>query len=169
MNTIFGTKNQDFRPLIRFGKEIPKYFVNENGDIYSEHTSKILRSREKFAHNRFAEKRLKERAYNVSIPKDLFLDYDYSSTGKNKSRELYISAHRATAEAWMPIDESPPEQLRECWDSLPEAAKQWVRDTAIVDHKDDDPSNNHVSNLQWVVPKDNQTYRKKHNSKKSND
>ena len=43
---------------------------------------------------------------------------------------------------------------------IPEPVKQWVRDTAIVDHKDDDPRNNHVSNLRWVTPKQNQPHRK---------
>ena len=171
MNTIFGDENQEFKPLKRFRVTLPGYFVNKEGEIYSQKSGKFLRSRKKYTANHGAPKRLKEVAYNVCISKDLMSDYKYSdrSGSKKESRELYISKHRATAEAWMPIDENPPEQLKECWDSLPEEAKQWVRDTALVDHKDDNPENNHVDNLQWVVPKDNQKYRKQQNNEKSND
>ena len=72
---------------------------------------------------------------------------------------LNVDLHRAVMETWRPIDEYPPIPTED-WDKCPESAKQWIRDTAIVDHKDDDPSNNHVSNLQWVIPKDNNPYRK---------
>ena len=40
-------------------------------------------------------------------------------------------------------------------------AIEFMRDTAIIDHIDNNPRNNHVSNLQWVTPKENEFNRKK--------
>ena len=163
MNTIFG--NQEFKPLMRFQTLVPGYYISEKCDMYSAKSRKIIKARKKFSFNRDAPPRLKEMAYNVSIPKDLLDDYDYSTRGRmSKSRELYISAHRAVMETWKPIDEFPPIP-KEDWDKCPESAKQWIRDTAFVDHIDDDPSNNNLNNLQWVIPKDNQPHRKKHNNR----
>ena len=68
----------------------------------------------------------------------------------------------------MPIDEFPPEQLRNCWKDLPEEAKQWVRDTALIDHIDDDPTNNHLDNLRWATPKQNERNRKNNDRKNGN-
>ena len=62
-------------------------------------------------------------------------------------------------ESWRPIDEFPPVP-KEDWDKSPESMKQFVRDSAYVDHKDGDTSNNHVSNLRWCSPLQNSNYRK---------
>ena len=63
-------------------------------------------------------------------------------------------------ETWRPIDEYPPEMVAECWEETPEPAKEWIRRTAYVDHIDDDPANNNVDNLRWVMPIENQSFRK---------
>ena len=48
----------------------------------------------------------------------------------------------------------------EDWDKTPETAKQFIKDSAYVDHIDGDTSNNHVSNLRWCSPLQNSSYRK---------
>ena len=40
-------------------------------------------------------------------------------------------------------------------------SKGVIRETAIIDHIDDDTMNNHVDNLQWSTPVKNQKHRKK--------
>ena len=162
MINIFG--EEELRPLVRFQKVIPGYYVSKDGRIYSSKSNKFLRPRKKYNANHHCEKRLKELAFNVIAPKDLITDYKFSDrSGKFKTViELYISNHRATAETWMPIDKFPPDSLKDTWNDVPEAWRQWVRDTALIDHIDDDPSNNHVDNLRWIIPKDNQADRKKH-------
>ena len=57
-----------------------------------------------------------------------------------------------------PIDEFPPAVLADDWDKGPESFKQWVRDTAIIDHFDDNPENNRVENL---TPVENSHHSKK--------
>ena len=58
------------------------------------------------------------------------------------------------------VDEYPPESLKGVWSTLPEEAKQWVRDTVVIDHIDADPSNNTLDNLRYVTPKENNAQRK---------
>ena len=106
---------------------------------------------------------------DFSIPKDLFDDYDYSNRSRGKGKtfktgkvsKITIAVHRLVAETWMPIDEFPPEELADtvvgCSRIL---ASMAVRDTAVVDHIDADPTNNSVENLRWVTPKENNSYRK---------
>ena len=79
-----------------------------------------------------------------------------------KDPNLYtinVKYHRAVMEAWKPIDEYPPIP-KEDWDKCPETAKEFMRKTAIIDHIDSDTRNNHVDNLRWCTPHDNQWHRK---------
>ena len=154
MIDIFG--EEEFKLLVRYNKEIPGYFVSKDGRVYSSKSNKFLYVTKRREFNG----RLKECKIDVVVPKDLFTDYTHRRTGTVTPR-MTISLHRAVIETYKSIDDNPPIP-KEDWDMCPESAKQWIRDTAIVDHIDDDPTNNHVDNLRWVVPKDNQSHRKKH-------
>lgn len=102
-------------------------------------------------------------SFKVGLTPDFFDDFVYKSTdGKGSSNSsVRISTHRAVMETWKPIDEYPPDQLKDDWDKAPESFKQWVRDTAFIDHIDDDPTNNYLDNLRWVTPLQNHYRRKK--------
>lgn len=148
-----------FRPVVRYGKEIPGYYVSKEGQVFSAKTQKIMKygvTKSKRSN------KLEALKITVNIPKDLFEDYSYRQRrdGENTA-SISLTAHRTVMEVWKPIDENPPEQLKETWNQVPEEWRQWVRETAYIDHIDDDPTNNHVDNLRWVTPKENNVYRKK--------
>ena len=147
--TIFGENN--FLPLPKFGREIPNYAINDNGDVLNTRF------------NRFRKPVKRVDGYYqvcVNIPPNLFDDYGYYiKEGQNKST-INVHIHRAVAEAFMPIDKYPPKELADTWNDVPEEWRQWVRDTAQVDHKDDNKSNNHVSNLEYRTSKSNNIHRK---------
>jgi hypothetical protein len=178
MINIFG--EEEFKPIKKFGIEVPDYFVSKDGRVLSTKTSKwkILNP----THDSY------EKGYNVPhnvqlrVSKketpELFEEYNYNSSQQKLQCDpdspyykrltkdpnltsIQVKYHRAVMEAWKPIDEYPPIP-KEDWDKCPESAKQFMRESAIIDHIDSDTRNNHVDNLRWTTPKGNSPHRKKY-------
>ena len=90
-------------------------------------------------------------------------------TSKNKPNckvsKLDADVHILVANAFLPLDENIPEELKEyieidgqpkqLWSLLPDHTKLWIRSLLYVDHIDNDKSNPHVSNLAFVSPRGN--------------
>ena len=153
MINLFG--ELEFKPLKKYGIIIPNYYISKEGKVYSSKTNKLMKPGK--IHSK-RHGRLEAHYAQIQIPKGLFKDYEYYGNSKHTCK-MTISFHRCVMEVWKPIDENPPIP-KEDWEKTPETAKQFIRDSAIVDHIDDDPSNNHVDNLRWLTPKENSCYRK---------
>jgi len=134
MINIFG--EEEFKTIKRFGSTIENYCVSESGDVYSGKSGKILKQFERGNPNNYG-----------NVYKQVVI--------KTSDGTLNLPIHRIVIETWKPIDENPPDSLKDDWDSAPESFKLWVRNTAWVDHIDGDNKNNHVSNLRWVTPREN--------------
>lgn len=150
------TQQEEWKPLIKKEKIIPNYWVSNFGRI------KTIRSgKEKFLKlkNEIYEEKGNRQAVTISFPKDLFPEYNYYLHSKNRVT-VRISVHRAVMETFKPIDDNPPIPKVD-WDITPESAKHLIRKTCIVDHVDDNPFNNHVDNLRWVDPEQNNPHFKK--------
>ena len=179
MINVFG--EEEFRPVTKFGVVIPDYFVSRDGRVLSSKTSKpkILNPKYEIIEgnpNAPGGGYKVPHSIGLRVRKDMFPDYTYNTSQQNLNvpgskyykrltkdptkTTIYLKYHRAVMEAWKPIDEYPPERLKDCWEDIPEEAKQWIRESAIIDHIDGDTFNNHVDNLRWVTPKENSHHRK---------
>jgi len=165
MMTVFGENNEDFKPLIRYGLKIPGYYATRDGRIYSAKRHKFI---SQFTSSNYHEKNFGKKylACSLSLPKDFFLNNMGSKHNyfvphfKKNSFNIKVEVHRLIAETFIPIDENPPIPMED-WIKTPESAKQFIRESAVVDHIEPDTSNNSADNLRWVTPRQNNTYRKK--------
>jgi len=64
---------------------------------------------------------------------------------------------------WHPLKDYSHEigMSKKEWNELPHSAKQIMHECILVDHIDDDISNNNLDNLQYSTPLRNSNYRKK--------
>ena len=151
MIDIFGDESE-LKQIVRFGKELPGYYATKSGKIFSNKTNKFI--------SMFPGKNGYPRC-SLSLPIDIFEDHSYfKSNFKRMTFNLQQEVHRLIAETFLPIDDNPPIPIED-WNKTPETAKQFIRESAIVDHIIPDLSNNSISNLRWITPKQNNPHRKK--------
>jgi|10_taG_2_1085330.scaffolds.fasta_scaffold43656_2 hypothetical protein len=104
---------------------------------------------------------------SIRFPWDFFQDinmygseYQYPIQGlesnmNGKCCQRTMSIHKLVANTHMSVDDFPPERIVDVYDTLPESVKQWIRETVVINHIDHDPTNNDISNLEYVTPREN--------------
>ena len=111
----------------------------------------------------YGKRRGKYGDFNILLPPDFFDDTRYG--GRTYCREernpknvrilKRSMAHQLVMGAHRPFDKFPPEKLAKCWDDLPIEAKHVIKDCMFINHIDNDPTNNSVTNLEYVTPYQN--------------
>ena len=163
-----------WKPVVVRTKIIPGYAVSNHGRITGK-KGQFMKINPRNRHKRDDCSRV-----GLQVPKDLFPDYEYKPRkGKENSnfRRITYTVHQLVMEAFSPTDENenPPIPKKD-WKQWPESAKQFItnlletnkilsekiKTLLVIDHIDDNPFNNHISNLRRVEPRDNNSYVKKY-------
>ena len=151
-------------PLKRFGLTIPDYYVSKCGMVWSSKTNKWKAVFENWRQKKGIGK---PKCYDFSVTtlakpfRDLGMKYTKKSTTRDTA-EFRVKIHQAVKTVWHPLENYSHEIgiTKEQWDSAPQPFKQLAYDTVLIDHIDDDVSNNHLSNLQYSTPLRNSNFRK---------
>jgi hypothetical protein len=125
------------------GKEARGYFVDKDGNIWSNRTGTL----------RVLRPSTSGKSGYPAV--SLTLDWHH--------RPKTISVHKLVCEAYVKF-KKPSDISKDDWDATPEAVRNHIKSLYFVNHKDHDRTNFHPSNLEWVTPKGNaaayQTHRK---------
>jgi hypothetical protein len=143
------------------GKEHPWYSVSNFGNIvshlrpgtgkYDPNYIRVMKPVSRGGKDGRRHLRVK-----LFFPENFFEDYSYSKFSKTSSTvSRKRDVHQLVMEAFHPMDEYPPDKLKECWNIIPKAAKKWIKESVTINHKDHNPTNNFVNNLEYTTPKGN--------------
>ena len=167
---------EEWRPIVLDGKEHSWYSVSNFGRVrshlqtrsvgckgfntsYNPNFSKDL----KLVEQKTRDGSLMKLKVNIHFPDDFFEDYQYMKVRSDDSNVVRkCSVHELVMGAFFPMDDYPPDRLKEDWNSIPESAKTWIKETVLINHIDHDPSNNRVDNLEYVTPRENSRAATKH-------
>ena len=151
-------QNKDFFDMIEEWKEIEEcegFIVSNTGKVINTKTSKVISKTESVWSSELnLDKRSIHKNTKVIDGRMVRMDRGYVVAHiKGKSHRV----HRLVATAFLSLD-SNPEQIGislEDWNTMPEKARQIIKDCMHINHKDHDKTNNNVFNLEYMTPQEN--------------
>ena len=174
LNTNTTTMNIDgkdieMKPAICYGKEYDKWLVSECGKVWSLHWNKMLLGSKSTAYNKGDRKTVKNIVYTMTLhEEDWWGDSSSRLIKRGRVGNIYyqrpIRGHKLVMDTWKPLYDNPPvgvswetwEKIRDYSDNL-----KFYSESVVIDHVNDDTTDNHIDNLRRVTQWDNNPHRKK--------
>jgi len=155
-NSVLSLEHEEWRPTIYKGITIPNYRISNFGRLQIISEGKIVNPSFSLRLESVGSYAGREMRYSLSVKDARFHQF----SGRPNRTTISISAHILVVNAFIPFDLNPPVPL-EVWERTPKESQEYMRDCSVLDHIDNNPFNNHVSNLRWTTPKGNNSHVKK--------
>ena len=152
MNIII-IDNIQFAPLPKYGIIIPHFFVSKCAKVWNDRTKRYLKPTKDYQ----GDKSVKCLAVNILTEGKPFWDAGHKYKEKKNAKgfiELRIKLHIAVKTAWEPYRDYLNKLSREELINLAE-------ENMLIDHDNDDPLDNDLSNLVYSTSVRNSDIRKK--------
>ena len=156
-------KDIEMRHPICYGKEYDKWLVSKCSKVWSITYNKLIKGSRTHYHNK-SGKRLQSIYYDIYVN-----EADWWGDGSGRPHHdahgwhRKIKSHKMIIDTWAPLYDNPPEGITwEEWKIVRDLPTvfDYISKTVVIDHIDDDPTNNHLDNLRRVTTWDNNHTRK---------
>ena len=153
----------DLLPIQRYGIPVPDYYISKCGQLWSTKTNKWRVKVSNFRDK--ADTKEKNQSINLSTLGQPFWDAGHNFKRKRTNGntiEIKMPVHHMVKLSWHPFEHYSHEVgiSKEAWDSSHPQIKKFIYEQIIIDHDDDNPMNNHLSNLFYSTSLRNSNHRK---------
>ena len=156
-------KDMEMKPAICFGKVYDKWLVSRCGKVWSVKKNKELSGQRTYSYNKNS-KRLTCIEHAIMLDEE---DWWGDGSGRKHHRGYQwtrnITSHKMVMDTWLPLYDNPPEGIVwEEWEKVRDLPSVYnlISKSVVIDHIDDDPTNNRLDNLRRVTNWDNNKTRK---------
>jgi hypothetical protein len=155
-------KDIEMQHPICYDKVYDKWLVSRCGKVWTLHHNRLL-SGAKVFNFRKGGKYLSAMNLTIRTPIGFWGDGSGNHCGLVNKEDRKIRFHKVVMDTWAPLYDNPPEGIVwEEWEivrDLP-TVYNYISKTVVIDHINDDPTNNHLDNLRRTTSWDNNSARK---------
>ena len=148
--------NIDFQPIRKHNNIIPNYYISKCGKVWNSKSQKYITPYLNYRNNKIVDKKPKCMSFSMTTQGKPYWDMGLKYKPKKNAPDLVefrMKLHIAVIDAWKPY--------RDYLDTLTrEELIELAQENMLVDHIDDDITNNHFDNLQYSTPLKNSNFRK---------
>tara|TARA_B100000927_G_C16183945_1_gene356527 strand:- start:53 stop:520 length:468 start_codon:yes stop_codon:yes gene_type:complete len=148
--------NIDFQPIRKHNNIIPNYYISKCGKVWNSKSQKYITPYLNYRNNKIVDKKPKCMSFSMTTQGKPYWDMGLKYKPKKNAPDLVefrMKLHIAVIDAWKPY--------RDYLDTLTrEELIELAQENMLVDHIDDDITNNHYDNLQYSTPLKNSNFRK---------
>lgn len=145
-DAAINLEHEEWKTVVIEETELPQYKVSNFGRIVDEQGNILSR----------CVQLPKANGRGANDSKSLYLKPNQlhlvrSDIQKRHLKCRRVRIHKLVANAFLPFELNPPVDI-DIWNRTPPESQAFMKSCAILDHIDDNPFNNHVSNLRWTTP-----------------